>query len=88
MSDRFFRAVRVSILVVAATAVSAFTMLQAQEPPPSPPPPAEPAREAPPAESPGARKPEPADAPKPLPKVFTPTQEISPDQEIDFPADL
>lgn len=100
MREILFRALRFFILGAAAGGVGAFTVLHADDATPpstttsssSPAAaadtPAAGAGAAADAKSGDAAK---ADAPgqaAPGPKVFTPTQEISPDQEIDFPADL
>src|SRR5215211_519491 len=87
MRDLLFRALRFFILGAASGGVGAFTVLHADDattPPKSPPP----ATSAEPPAGPAADGEAKSDKPAAVPKVFTPTQEISPDQEIDFPADL
>lgn len=92
MRDKLLRALRFFILGAAVGGVSAFTVLHADDgaPAQSPTPVATKNATPPPAEPPDTKAPgKTADKPAPAaPKVFVPTDEISPDQEIDFPADL
>ncbi len=84
--DRVYRSLRSAILAGCALGIFVFAELSADENPAPAPAPAkapEPEAAAKPADDPSKAPPSPSSN-----RIFKPTQEISPDQEIDFPADL